>query len=168
MTITLAAVFAPLAFLTGRTGRLFTEFALSVAGAVLVSGFVALTLSPMMCSKMLRHQAKHTALYRVIERGIGAADQRLSAGAGGRPSSARGWWSWVPAIAGSSYFLFTPLKSELAPVEDRGVFMGIGLAPEGSTLDFTDRYAQRSRRCSRRCRRSSSISSSPASRWSAR
>ena len=55
MTITLAAVYAPIGFMTGRTGQLFTEFALTLAGAVLVSGFVALTLSPMMCSKLLRH-----------------------------------------------------------------------------------------------------------------
>src|SRR5690606_28959588 len=54
MTITLVAVFAPLAFMTGKTGKLFTEFALTVASAVLVSGFVALTLTPMMCSKVLK------------------------------------------------------------------------------------------------------------------
>ena len=54
MTLTLAAVFAPMAFSTGRTGRLFTEFALTLAGAVLVSGFVALTLSPMMCGRLLK------------------------------------------------------------------------------------------------------------------
>ena len=54
MTMTLAAVYAPVGFMTGRTGRLFTEFALALAGAVLVSGFVALTLTPMMCRKMLQ------------------------------------------------------------------------------------------------------------------
>ena len=59
MTITLAAVYAPIGFMTGITGRLFTEFAWTLAGAVIVSGFVALTLSPMMCSKLLRHQATH-------------------------------------------------------------------------------------------------------------
>src|SRR5258706_601832 len=59
MTITLAAVYAPLSFQTGRTARLFIEFAMALAGAVLVSGFVALTLSPMMCSKLLRHEEKH-------------------------------------------------------------------------------------------------------------
>ena len=63
MTLTLAAVFAPLGFQTGRTGRLFIEFALTLAGAVLVSGFVALTLSPMMCSLLLQHQAKHAWLF---------------------------------------------------------------------------------------------------------
>ena len=55
MTLTLVAVYAPLAFTPGRTGRLFVEFALALAGAVVVSGFVALTLTPMMCSKLLRH-----------------------------------------------------------------------------------------------------------------
>ena len=58
MTITLAAVYAPIGFMTGLTGRLFTEFAWTLAGAVIVSGFVALTLSPMMCSKLLRHQQR--------------------------------------------------------------------------------------------------------------
>src|SRR3954468_6507347 len=67
MTITLAAVYAPIGFQTGRTGGLFTEFALTLAGAVLVSGFVALTLSPMMCSKLLKHEAKHGLLFNLIE-----------------------------------------------------------------------------------------------------
>ena len=60
MTLTLVAVYAPLAFTPGRTGRLFIEFALALAGAVLVSGFVALTLSPMMCSLLLRHNPRPT------------------------------------------------------------------------------------------------------------
>src|SRR5438034_1637808 len=68
MTLTLASVYAPLAFATGRIGRLFIEFALALAGAVLVSGFVALTLSPMMCSLLLHHEAKHSWIYNVVER----------------------------------------------------------------------------------------------------
>ncbi|MBX6320046.1 efflux RND transporter permease subunit, partial [Pigmentiphaga sp.] len=67
MTLTLVTVYAPLAFATGRTGRLFIEFALALAGAVLVSGFVALTLTPMMCSLMLRHQSSHGRVYNFIE-----------------------------------------------------------------------------------------------------
>ena len=67
MTLTLTAVYAPLAFATGRTGRLFIEFALALAGAVLVSGFVALTLTPMMCSRAARHQTKHNRAYYWIE-----------------------------------------------------------------------------------------------------
>jgi multidrug efflux pump len=67
MTLTLAAVFAPLAFTPGRTGRLFGEFALTLAGAVLVSGFVALTLTPMLCSKLLRHNPKPGRFDRFME-----------------------------------------------------------------------------------------------------
>ena len=68
MTVTVAAVFAPLAFATGNTGRLFLEFALTVASAVVVSGFVALTLTPMMCSKLLRREPAHGRLYNALER----------------------------------------------------------------------------------------------------
>ncbi|MGH6943327.1 MAG: efflux RND transporter permease subunit, partial [Geminicoccaceae bacterium] len=142
MTVTLASVYAPIGFMTGRTGRLFIEFALALAGAVLVSGFVALSLSPMMCSKMLRHVEKHGLVYRAIENGIVLLTRgyrrALAATLGAR-------WLVVLAgllVAGSSFFLFTTLKSELAPIEDRGTIVGIGIAPEGSTLEFTDHYAQ--------------------------
>ncbi len=84
MTLTLAAVYAPVSFQTGRTGRLFAEFALTLAGAVLVSGFVALSLSPMMCSKLLRHQDKHNFLYRAVELGLHRPDLGLSPAAGPR------------------------------------------------------------------------------------
>ena len=88
MTLTLASVFAPLAFATGRTGRLFIEFALTLAGAVLVSGFIALTLSPMMCSLLLRHEAKHSWIYNRIEAALARADRRLPAGADDDPARA--------------------------------------------------------------------------------
>ena len=137
MTLTLASVFAPLAFATGRTGRLFIEFALTLAGAVLVSGFVALTLSPMMCSLLLRHQERHSWIYNWIERGIvGMTNgyRRLLT------------WSlhhrWVvvllwATIAGLGALFFSLLKAELAPTEDRGVVFGIVSAPQGSTPQYT-------------------------------
>src|SRR5438105_13915250 len=68
MTLTLAAVFAPLGFISGNTGKLFTEFALTVTSAVLVSGFVALTLTPMMCSLLLKEHESHGGLYLAMER----------------------------------------------------------------------------------------------------
>ncbi|AWU95253.1 efflux RND transporter permease subunit [Azospirillum ramasamyi] len=142
MTITLAAVYAPIGFMTGRTGRLFTEFALTLAGAVIVSGFVALTLSPMMCSKLLKHETKHGLLYRAIERFLEGMTNgyrsllRLSLRA--RPLVLLIGF----AVAAASYVLFNGLKSELAPVEDRGTIVGIAIAPEGSTLDYTMGYAQ--------------------------
>ena len=142
MTITLAAVYAPIGFMTGRTGRLFTEFALTLAGAVIVSGFVALTLSPMMCSKLLKHETKHGLLYRAIER-------FLEGMTNGYRSLLRLSLRVRPlvlligfAVAAASYVLFNGLKSELAPVEDRGTIVGIAIAPEGSTLDYTMGYAQ--------------------------
>ena len=80
MTLTLAAVYTPIAFMTGTTGRLFTEFALTLAGTVLVSGFVALTLSPMMCSKLLRHEKKHNCLLQPHRAGPGRAHRPATSG----------------------------------------------------------------------------------------
>ncbi len=140
MTLTLVAVYAPVAFAPGRTGALFAEFALTLAGAVLVSGLVAVTLSPMMCSRLLRSHEKHGRLYEMFERGFQALNRSysslLAATLRGRPAVV------VVAIlvAGASYFLFMSLKSELAPVEDRGVLFTAGNAPEGSTIDFTSKY----------------------------
>ncbi len=143
MTLTLATVFAPIAFATGRTGRLFTEFALTLAGAVLVSGFVALTLSPMMCSRMLRHQPRHNALFNFGERvleGLNTAYRAtLSVILAARPVML----VVVLGVGFACYVLFSGLKSELTPTEDRGTVIAIGLAPEGATIDYTDRYARR-------------------------
>ena len=143
MTLTLVAVYAPMAFSTGRTGKLFVEFALTLAGAVLVSGFVALTLTPMMCAKLLRHENKHNFLYNALERFFEAL-------ASGYRRSLRFALSIRPVIvllalgvAGGSYFFLTNLRSELAPVEDRGTITAIGVAPEGATMAFTADYARR-------------------------
>jgi len=137
MTLTLASVFAPLAFATGRTGRLFIEFALTLAGAVMVSGFVALTLTPMMCSLLLRHQPKHSWLYNRIEQGF------VSFTSGYRWLLSKALHTrWVVVILwvitlGVGATLFLTLKSELAPTEDRGVIFGLITAPQGSTPQFT-------------------------------
>jgi multidrug efflux pump len=142
MTITLAAVYAPVAFMTGRTGKLFVEFALTLAGAVLVSGFVALTLSPMMCSILLKHEEKHGKAYVLVEQFLNWMTQGyrrvLTA------SLNRRWLVMLAfaLVAVSSVFLLKALKSELAPVEDRGVILGVFLGPEGATLDYTDKYAK--------------------------
>jgi len=137
MTLTLAAVFAPLAFATGRTGRLFIEFALTLSGAVIVSGFVALTLTPMMCSVLLRHQAGHSWLYNKIEAGFDAMTngyrRTLTMLLGMR------WLTvlvWFATLLAGAYF-FSQLKSELSPVEDRGMIFGQLSAPQGSTPNYT-------------------------------
>ncbi|MCU0928121.1 MAG: efflux RND transporter permease subunit [Burkholderiaceae bacterium] len=140
MTLTLAAVFAPLAFTPGRTGRLFGEFALTLAGAVLVSGFVALTLTPMMCSKLLRHVEKPSR----FDRGMEAALVGLTSGYR-RVLTASLSQRWIvmlamAAAAGGSWWLFSTAKSELAPAEDRGVIAMPIRAPDGATLEYTARY----------------------------
>ncbi|VFR37454.1 RND multidrug efflux transporter; Acriflavin resistance protein [plant metagenome] len=137
MTLTLVAVYAPLAFATGRTGRLFIEFALALAGAVLVSGFVALTLTPMMCAMLLRHQPSHGRVYNTIEswlEGLNRIYRRaLSAALAHRAVILLAGL----LVAGGGAALFSVVKSELAPIEDRGVIFGIVTAPEGATLDYT-------------------------------
>ena len=143
MTLTLAAVYAPIGFMSGTTGRLFTEFAWALAGAVIVSGFIALTLSPMMCSRMLKHQASHGRLYNFIER-------ILVSVADGYRSLLRGTLRMRSlvllaglAFAASSYFVFKTLKPELSPVEDRGTIMSFFIGPEGATINFMEKYARR-------------------------
>ncbi|PPE67678.1 efflux RND transporter permease subunit [Caldimonas caldifontis] len=140
MTLTLAAVYAPLAFTPGRTGRLFVEFALTLAGAVIISGFVALTLSPMMCSKLLRHNPNPSRFDRGMERALVALTngyERMLA------------WTlhhrWIivltmVASGAASWWLFTSMRSELAPIEDRGVVLINVNAPDGSTLAYTEKY----------------------------
>jgi multidrug efflux pump len=142
MTITLAAVYAPIGFMTGITGRLFTEFAWTLAGAVIVSGFVALTLSPMMCSKLLKHQTKHNVFYHLIESVLNFVTRAYRA-------LLRVALAVRPVVlligltvAGASYFLFATLKSELAPIEDQGNIFVVFRAPEGATIDYTDAYAK--------------------------
>jgi len=137
MTLTLTSVFAPLAFATGRTGRLFIEFALTLAGAVLTSGFIALTLTPMMCSLLLRHQAKHSWIYNKIEAGFDAFTDGyrwlLTHLLHARWIVAVGWLATL-AVGG---WLFMTLKGELSPTEDRGVVFGLVTAPQGSTPQYT-------------------------------
>jgi multidrug efflux pump len=141
-TIALVAVFVPVSFLTGTVGRLFREFGIMVAVAVAISGFVALTLSPTLCSKILR-PVRHSSgswASRSFDAFFDWLDRIYS-------SSLRFFLqnSWL-AVLGSlvlvagSLFLFKLLPRELVPTEDRGVAFGIVIAPEGSTLDYTDRY----------------------------
>jgi multidrug efflux pump len=143
MTFTLAAVFAPIAFTEGRTGQLFAEFALTLAAAVIVSGFCALTLSPMMSANLLQaHQGQGNAVYRAIETGLEAVTrgyQRLLT------YVLKGKWLVLLLsllLIAYMLFLFKQLPSELSPTEDRGVIVSIGIGPEGSTPAYFDKYAQ--------------------------
>jgi multidrug efflux pump len=140
MTLTLAAVYAPVAFSPGRTGRLFTEFALTLAGAVIVSGFVALTLTPMMCSRMLKHNPNPGRLFRVMERGFRGLERGYRAALTGALRLRLLVVLLALGVAGAGGFFFTELRSELSPTEDRGVLQIRGQAPEGSTIAYSTRY----------------------------
>ena len=142
MTLTLAAVYAPLAFTPGRTGRLFAEFALALAGAVLVSDFVALTLSPMMCSKLLRHKEHPNRFDRGMEAVLNGITRAYH---GVLDVALRVRWLVVLVMlgsAGGSWWLLQTTKQELAPIEDRGVILTVINGPDGATLEYTRRYAE--------------------------
>ncbi len=144
MTLTLATVFVPVALTPGRTGQLFVEFALTLACAVLISGVTALTLSPMMCSRILsmEHHTSQPPWSAKIERWI------LSIEAGYKRRLERTLARKGRVVLGAflafalSGVLFLNLQSELSPPEDRGVIFGIGISPEGSTIQYSDQYAK--------------------------
>jgi multidrug efflux pump len=163
MTATLVAVYAPLAFTPGRTGRLFVEFALALAGAVVVSGFVALTLTPMLCTQLLKHNPNPNRFDTFMERLLTSISDRYGnllrwivtarhapaegAGFGGKLRAFVMQARWI-VIGGMAFcalaivLLFPSMKQELSPIEDRGVILANITAPDGATLDYTNRYAQ--------------------------
>ena len=142
MTMTLVAVYAPLAFAPGRTGRLFTEFALALAGAVVVSGIVALTLSPMLSSVLLRHNPNPSW----FDRGMETVLQGITRGYNHTLNwTLRHRWVVLLVMVGSgvvSWLVLGDIKRELSPVEDRGVVVAQINGPDGATLDYTNRYAK--------------------------
>ncbi|MFY8015218.1 MAG: efflux RND transporter permease subunit, partial [Limnohabitans sp.] len=143
MSLTLVAVFAPLAFTPGRTGKLFSEFALALAGAVLVSGFVALTLSPMMSSLLLKHNPNPNRFDRFMEtmlNGLSNGYEKLL-----RFVLRKARWLVVLVMASCGVgiaLVYPTMKQELSPLEDRGTILATVTAPDGSTLDYTDKYAK--------------------------
>ena len=139
-TLSLIAVFVPLSMMGGNTGRLFSEFGISMAGAVLFSSLVALTLTPMMCSKILKQKKSDNLFYRSSEKAF------LSLNKG---------YEWLLdktlsfpiiivaiglAFSAASYSLYKEVPKEFAPTEDRGVFLVVLMAPEGATLNYTRDY----------------------------
>ena len=141
-TVALVAVFIPLAFLTGSVGRLFNEFGMTVAVAVLISGFVALTLTPMLTSKILKplHHTSNSWASRSFDAffdGLNKIYAKVLRGSLRRPKTMVA--AAVLAVA-LSLVIFRLLPSELVPIEDRGYGFGVVMAPEGSTLKYTDAY----------------------------
>jgi multidrug efflux pump len=143
-TISLVAVFVPLAFLQGNVGRLFNEFGISVAVAVLISGFVALSFTPMLCSRILKplHGVSNSWATRSFDAFFDWLDRtydKLLRGTLRHRGLAVGAAGLLVVLSAG---LLKLLPSELIPVEDRGIGFGVVIAPEGSTLEYTDRYVR--------------------------
>ncbi|MEM9770550.1 MAG: efflux RND transporter permease subunit [Cyanobacteria bacterium P01_D01_bin.73] len=142
-TVVLVAVFVPVLFSGGATGRLFAEFSATLAGAVVVSTFVALTLAPPLCARLLRPQGEPKGIFAAFDRGLSWTRDRYSAllktvvRSPGLVilifliSTVGGWWC------------FNQLPRELLPVEDRGVVLTFVNAPDGSSLPYTDRVTRK-------------------------
>ena len=141
MTVTLAAVYAPIGLQGGLTGALFREFAITLAGAVIISGIVALTLSPMMSSKMLKPGMAERGLSGKIARDFSRFREfygrRLDTTLNARPAV---YMVWI-VVSLLTIPMFTMSPKELAPTEDQGVIFGIIDAAADSTLDQNSRYA---------------------------
>ena len=139
MTITLAAVLAPLAFTGGLTGSLFTEFALTLAGSVIISGIVALVITPTMSARLLHHGAPGR-FQRIVDKTLtGLAnwyERRVSSSLDYRPVTLL----MVAALLGATGFMFLNTSSELAPEEDSGGLFAILNGPRYATLDYTDTF----------------------------
>ena len=135
-TIVLIAVFLPIAFMEGNTGRLFRELAVAVAGAVLISGFVALTLTPMMCSILLRPHTHRRGFNTWVNDRLDALTTRYRGLVG--KVVGRGWLLAITMLVtfAVSALLFLHVPSELAPAEDRGDFTVTVTGPEGAGYDY--------------------------------
>jgi multidrug efflux pump len=152
MTLTLAAVYAPIALAGGITGKLFTEFALTLAGAVIISGFVALTLTPMMCSRLLVAHNDHTPNGNVVKRAFqtfsdktGQWLDKLDQGYGSFLTYVLTKRLWAIGsgllVALLGIFLGFQLRQELTPAEDQGVLVTTADADYGATLKYINKYA---------------------------
>ncbi|MCF7983683.1 MAG: efflux RND transporter permease subunit [Thiohalocapsa sp.] len=142
MTTTLVAVYAPIGFMGGLVGSLFVEFAFTLAGAVVISGIVALTLSPMISARVLRSDKEAGRFEHAVEHFF----QRLAALYG----KALGGWLRYPsvtilvavAVIGGIYVMYSMTEKELAPTEDQSILFFMGTAPQTATIDYDIRYVQ--------------------------
>ncbi len=140
-TIALTAVFFPIVFLEGLTGRLFREFGLTVAGAVIISSFVALTLCPMLATRLLKKRERQTWFYRVSEPFFIRINEAYNRALDNFMKNK--WLAAASAVVavGLIAFYITILPKELAPKEDRGQYRVRATGPEGATFEYMDRYA---------------------------
>ena len=143
MTITLAAVYAPIGFVSGVTGALFREFAFTLAGAVIVSGFIALTLSPMMCSRLLRHDTGEHWFGRFVDR----AFERLRKAYQRRLHSTLNFRALtlliLVGVLALTAVMYMSTPRELAPEEDQGILLSLIKTPQAGNLDYVEKATQK-------------------------
>ncbi|WP_312798172.1 efflux RND transporter permease subunit [Tianweitania sp.] len=144
MTITLAAVFAPLAFTGGLTGSLFREFALTLAGAVVLSGIIALTITPMMSARLLK-KGNHSRFQKFVDRTFARLENRYERLVGGSLKYRPVTLLIVIVLVGLTGFMFTKTSSELAPEEDQGALFALVTAPPYATAEYTNTYTTQMR-----------------------
>lgn len=142
-SITLAVIFLPIIFLQGFVGRLFREFGIVVAGAVLISAFVSLTLTPVLNVKLTRDHKKRTWFYRVTEPFFTGMETGYNKSL--KAFMRVRWVSFIIVVACFAiiYFIGLNLQSELAPLEDRSQFRVSVTTPEGTSFDYMDHYMDR-------------------------
>ena len=138
MTITLAAVYAPIGFVAGLTGALFREFAFTLAGSVIVSGIVALTLSPMMCSRLLSAQSGQGRFVRVLDRMFDGLRRRYERRLHKTLNFRAMTVMVLCAVVVLTGILYASTPKELAPVEDQGILFTLVKAPQSANLDYTE------------------------------
>jgi len=139
MTITLAAVYAPIGFVSGLTGALFREFAFTLAGSVVVSGVVALTLSPMMCSRLLRPTTEQGRFVKFLDRMFDRLKQRFQRRLH-RTLDFRAMTILVlAAVIAMTGLLYLSTPQELAPEEDQGIVFSMVKTPQYANLDYLER-----------------------------
>jgi multidrug efflux pump len=138
MTITLAAVYAPIGFVSGLTGALFREFAFTLAGAVIVSGVIALTLSPMMCSRLLSSEVSEGRFVRWLDRLFDGLknryERRLSRSLNFRPVAIL----VLVGVLGATGLMYATAQKELAPEEDQGILFNVVKTPAAGNIDYTE------------------------------
>jgi multidrug efflux pump len=142
MTTTLVAVYAPIGFMGGLVGTLFTEFAFSLAGAVVISGVVALTLSPMLSSLVLRPAGNPGRFEQAVENFFEGLShlylRRLRGALDYHPAT----MLFAAVVLGSIWFMFTSSKNELAPTEDQSILFFQAVSPQTASLEYNEVYTR--------------------------
>ncbi|MBI1179146.1 MAG: MMPL family transporter [Alphaproteobacteria bacterium] len=142
MTTTLVAVYAPIGFMGGLVGTLFVEFAFALAGSVLISGVVALTLSPMLSSRVLKPHAEHGRLERAVQHFFQRLAERYRRLLHRSLDFVPVTMLFAAVVLASIYFMFITTRTELAPPEDQGILFVQTVAPQTATIDYVQAYAR--------------------------